>query len=338
MSHSFLWGENKKKRKCWRFAFRGLTVPILEESACFCSGTCLTLCQRFITGSLFSLSWHLLSSERISGGKVCKKWEQQGVWVKMNRKADDGRWITPWRTYARGWLWGNSRAVSVSMRIPYLHIYLPLWASDTGILFSTVRQMTAFSTFFTICTFFTYSVSTDSCQNPSSGLCELQHEMTWIVHMKPLQSYEISWDIFESHVMSRMPNFQPGPHLRRPGKSEKPSGMGSVLQCVDCQSMSKHVDTNISVGFATPNLSTNTGTSKIVKHGRVKMRINKSKNLQKRETRGNKKRNRGTHKNRYSWYAKNRKHENKQWDNKNGFQKSKRLRICRPQSRTRTLF
>ena len=122
MSHSFLWGENKKKRKCWRFAFRGLTVPILEESACFCSGTCLTLCQRFITGSLFSLSWHLLSSERISGGKVCKKWEQQGVWVKMNRKADDGRWITPWRTYARGWLWGNSRALSVSVRIPYLHI------------------------------------------------------------------------------------------------------------------------------------------------------------------------------------------------------------------------
>ena len=135
-----------------------------------------------------------------------------------------------------------------------------------------------------------------------------------------------------------MPNFQPGPHLRRPGKSEKPSGMGSVLQCVDCQSMSKHVDTNISVGFATPNLSTNTGTSKIVKHGRVKMRINKSKNLQKRETRGNKKRNRGTHKNRYSWYARNRKHENKQWDNKNSFQKSKRLRICRPQSRTRNCF
>lgn len=145
------------------------------------------------------------------------------------------------------------------MRIPYLHIYCPLWASDTGILFSTVRPMTAFSTFFTICTFFTFSVSTDSCQNPSSGFCELQHEsqglwtqdmdMTWIVHMKPLQSYEISWDIFESLVMSRMPNFQPEPHLRRPGKSEKLSGMGSVLQCVDCQSMSKHVNTNISISW-----------------------------------------------------------------------------------------
>ena len=46
-------------------------------------------CRRFITGSLFSLSWHLFS-ERSSRGKFYKKWEHQGVWVKMeDRKADE---------------------------------------------------------------------------------------------------------------------------------------------------------------------------------------------------------------------------------------------------------
>ena len=292
MSHSFLWGENKKKRKCWRFAFRGL-------NSAYSWGVSLLL--------FWNLSYSLpkvhhedlyfhchdicFLQRESSGGKVCKKWEQQGVWVKMNRKADDGRWITPWRTYARGWLWGNSRALSVSMRIPYLHI-LPSPLSIRHGYF--VLNCKADDCIFNIL----YDLHVFHLQCFHRFLPEpLKRALriaTWNDMNCSYETFAILWDIMRYLRIScsepKCPTFNLDRIYVDLASREKPSGMGSVLQCVDCQSMSKHVDTNISVGFATPNLSTNTGTSKIVKHGRVKMRINKSKNLQKRETRGNKKR------------------------------------------------